>query len=333
MEKVGSFFRKVSAYLMVLVVPVTSLFMMVRGGTEKTDIKQDQVLLSAAAISDTHIKSSFIRTGILDLGMRDISQTVKPDLLMVTGDCTDNGNAEYWEAFAKSVGKADVAHKLVTFGNHDAWTSYDTPHDYGEAFDNYVKYGAQIMGREIDSVYFTYEINGYHFIVLGSDDTSTAATVSDEQLAWTESALAEAAADSAGKPIFVILHQPMNFTHAVGDNEHSSGINGDASEKLQAIMDRYENIFFISGHQHYGLSGEKQPNLMIEGFETVEKVGEHITSINLPSYEYGSYFTGGEPHIGQGVMIYVFADSVRLVGRNFALGSWLPDFDVTVPLT
>lgn len=332
MEAVKAFFYKAFAYLMVVVAPVTSLISMAYGGAEKTDVKQDEVKLSAVLISDTHIKDSFFRKAILDTGLHDISKTVKPDLLVVAGDCTDNGNEENWEAFAKSMEKADVADRIVTMGNHDTWTSYDTPHDYEPALANFVRYGGEIMGREIDGVDFTYDVNGYRFIVLGSDDTSTAATLSDEQLAWADEALAEAAAEFAGKPIFVILHQPLNFTHAVGDNEHSSGINGDGSEKLKAIMDKYENVIFFSGHQHYGLSNDKIPNRMIEGFQTVEQVGENITSVNLPSFEYGSYVTGGEPHIGQGLVMYVFEDSVRFLGRNFVLGGWISSFDVTVAL-
>ncbi|MBR5426768.1 MAG: metallophosphoesterase [Clostridia bacterium] len=332
MKEIGGFFYKVLAYIMVVILPVTSLFGMVWGGVDKTDVKKDEVLFTAALISDTHIKNSVFRTAIFDAGLRDVSKNVQPDLLLVAGDCTDNGNEENWEAFKKSMDKADVANKLVTMGNHDTWTSYDTPHDYEPALQNFINYGGAIMNREIDGVNFTYDVNGYRFIVLGSDDTSTAATLSDEQLAWADEALAEAAAEFAGKPLFVVLHQPLNYTHAVGDNEHNSGINGDASEKLLEIMDKYENVFFFSGHQHYGLSSDAQPNLMIEGFKTIEYVSENITSINLPSYEYGSYVTGGEPHIGQGLVMYVFEDSVRFIGRNFALGGWISSFDVTVPL-
>ncbi len=332
MKEIGNIFYKVLAYIMVVILPVTSLFAMSFGGVDRIDVKQQDVRFSVAAISDTHIKDSFVRTLIFDAGMRDVSRSVRPDLLLVAGDCTDNGNEENWEAFKKSVDKADVPNKLVTMGNHDTWTSYDTPHDYVPALENFIRYGGAIMQREIGGVNFVYDVCGYRFIVLGSDDTSTSATLSDGQLAWADEQLSAAAAEFAGKPIFVVLHQPMNFTHAVGDNEHGSGINGDASEKLMRIMDRYENVFFFSGHQHYGLSGEKQPNLMIKGFETIEQVGENITSVNLPSYEYGSYVTGGEPHIGQGLMMYVFDDSVRFLGRNFALGAWITSFDVTVPL-
>ena len=110
--------------------------------------------------------------------------------------------------------------------------------------------------------------------------------------------MAKAAAAAPEKPIFVVNHQPLNFTHAVGDNEHNNGISTEgASEKLQAIMDKYEHVFYISGHQHYGLNDGAQG--FPADFKTVEQVGEHITSINLPSYEYGSFITGGNAFISR----------------------------------
>ena len=65
---------------------------------------------------------------------------------------------------------------------------------------------------------------------------------------------------------------------------------------------------------------------------TVEKVGENVSSVNLPCYMYGSYVFGGDPLIGDGLVINVYADRVEFLGRNFVVGGWI-DFTETVPLS
>ena len=294
--------------------------------------KEEDLRLSVAAMSDTHITNELYRRLIFAPGVADVTKNVQPDLFLVTGDCTDNGNEANWEAFKSVLDKRlAVPHTLITFGNHDAWTSYDTPHDYEEAKANYLKYANAIMGTNYDSVYFSTEIGGYPFIVMGSEGTSVGMDVTDAQLDWLNAALANAAAAYPGKPLFVVNHQPLNFTHAVGDNEHGSGIDtAGASEKLQAILDSQKNVIYITGHQHYGLNTGKLN--YPEGFTTVEHVGENITSVNLPSYEYGSFGTGGNAWIGQGAVFNVYDDRVEILGRNFALHGWVKDFSVTVPI-
>ena len=288
--------------------------------------------LTIAAISDTHITKDLYRRAVFAPGVEDISKNVKPDIFIVAGDCTDNGNEENWEGFKSVLDRhLRVPHSIIALGNHDTWTSYDTPHDYEPAKVNFLQYANAIMGTDYDRVYFTTEIEGYPFIVLGSEETCTGMMVSDEQLAWLDAALAQAAQTHPGKPLFVINHQPLNFTHAVGDNEHKHGIETPgASEKMRNILDSYPNVFYISGHQHYGLNTGKLD--YPEGFTTVEQVGENITSVNLPSYEYGSFDTGGNAWIGQGVVFHVYDDRVEILGRNFAMHAWVRDFTVTVPL-
>ena len=292
----------------------------------------DDALLSIAAISDTHITSEFYRRAVLIPGVKDVTKNVQSDVFLVAGDCTDNGNEENWAAFRSVLDKyLSVDHSIIALGNHDTWTSYDTPHDYAPARENFLKYAGAIMGMQLTEVWYTYEANGYTFIVMGSEGTGVGEDLSDDQIAWVDAEMAKAAAAAPEKPIFVINHQPLNFTHAVGDNESGNGIETEgASEKLQATMDKYKNVFYISGHQHYGLNDGTKG--FPEGFSTMEKVGENITSINLPSYEYGSFVTGGNAFIGQGLVINVYADRVELSGRNFALNSWVRDYNVTVPL-
>ena len=99
---------------------------------------------------------------------------------------------------------------------------------------------------------------------------------------------------------------------------------------MLSVLDRYPNVILFSGHQHYGLKTEAEGEP--EGFTTVEKIGKNVTSVNLPCYEYGTFLEGGRDVLGQGIVMYVYADRVELRGRNFFLRNWVKNFSVTVPV-
>ena len=329
MEKLKALLQKAIPFLTAIFLALTTLS--VRNNLIVK--KEDGVRLAAALISDVHYGDVFYRQLALPPGLRDLTRHVKPDLFVLAGDCTDNGNDENWTALQKTIDKnLKVDNIILALGNHDTWTSYDDEHTYGTAKDNFLRYSNAIMGTDFDTVWSSRTICGYPFIVLGSEDDSTGATISDAQLSWLETALAEAAESAAGKPIFVINHQPFNYTHAVGDNEHGNGFESNTqSERLLAILDRYENVFYISGHQHYPLALEPTAEDPA-GFTTIEHVGDHITSVNLPCYGYGTFLEGGTSVFGEGLVMYVFDDHVQFKGRNFFLANWSRDFDVSIPL-
>jgi predicted MPP superfamily phosphohydrolase len=329
--KIEEYLKYIGAVLLALVTTFSSLLGINPSGIPEEAAAEDTLCLTIAAISDTHVTDTlgapFLATAMNDISSKDLDT----DVLIVAGDCTDNGNTENWETFTSTVAKCTVKNKIIALGNHDTWTSYDSPHEYEEALALYLQYGNAIMGTSFTAPWFTREISGYTFIVLAQESSSVACDISDEQLDWADAQLAAAAAKGPNKPIFVILHQPLNHTHAVGNNEGSNGFNDEAqSEKLQAILNKYENVFYLNGHQHYGLN--EDDDFPIPGFRTVERIGENAVSVNLPSFARGSYVFGGDPLIGDGLIINVYADRVELLGRNFIMHGWLDDFSVTVPL-
>ena len=331
--QIESILQKIGAVLLAIVGTFSSLLGLGPGGIPEEAATEDTLCYTIAIVSDTHIDNA-AAAAMLDAGLRDISADyLDTDAVLFLGDCTDNGNIENWETFTNSVTKnCTVENKIVILGNHDTWTSYDTPHDYDEALNNYLTYSNAIMGTNHTTPYFTCEFSGYSFIVLASEDTSVSAEVSDEQLSWADEQLAAAAAKSSGKPIFVLMHQPLNYTHAVGDNKDNNGFsNNETSKKLQAILDKYENVFYLSGHQHYGLNDGSSAYNYPYGFTTVEHVGENITSVNLPSFIYPSMIYGGDPLAGDGLVLNIYADRVELLGRNFIAQGWL-DYTATVTL-
>ena len=334
-EKIETALHYIGAVLLALVTTFTSLLGLGGGGVPKEAATEDTLCLTVAAISDTHI-SNAAGAAMLAAGLRDISSDkLDVDAVLFLGDCTDNGNTENWETFTSCVqNNCTVKDKLVVLGNHDTWIDYDTDHEYEEALDLYLTYSNAIMGTHHKTPYYTYEVAGYQFVVLATEGTSVGAVMTDEQLAWADEALARAAAKSAGKPIFVLMHQPLNHTHGIGNNEGGNGFEDEnTSKKLKAILNKYENVFYLNGHLHYGLNDGSTVYENPIGFTTVEKAGDNVTSVNLPCYMYGSYVFGGDPLIGDGLIINVYADRVELLGRNFVVQGWLDDFSVTVPLT
>ena len=286
--------------------------------------------LTAALLADTHVGQEFYRRIVFTPSVLDVSNRLKPDLCVFAGDCTDNGNEANWKAFKGVLDRClRVDETIVALGNHDTWESYEGGHDYDSAKKTYLKYAGAIMGMQLDEVWFTREIGGYPFIVMGQEDASVGMALGEAQLEWVDTQLAKAAETHPGKPIFVICHQPLNDTHTVGKNENGNGFTDDGmSRRLAAVLDRYENVFLISGHQHYGLALNPDPN----GFTTVERVGEHVISVNLPCCAYGSFVSGGTAVPGQGLVMYVTDDAVIFRGRNFFLGDPVDEFEYTAKL-
>ena len=329
MEAFREILKKAGAFFTAIFLALTSLSV----GNNLCIQKDPGVKLTVALMSDTHVGDVFYRKMVFTPGVRDVSRHVKPDVLLVAGDCTDNGNADNWAAFQKILDKHLKGSDIVlAMGNHDSWASYDGgERSYDEAKAAYLQYSNAIMGTDFSEVYASRDVGGYPFLVLGSEADTTGATLSNAQLDWLEAALKEAAASHPGKPIFVVNHQPLNYTHAVGNNEHGEGFeSNEISLRLQSILDQYENIFLISGHRHHPLTPDASTDP--EGYATIEQVGEHITSVNLPCYEYGTFLEGGTSVLGEGIVMYVFGDKVEFKGRNYFLSNWSKTFDIEIAL-
>lgn len=324
--------QKIGSVLLALIATISALLGLTKSKIPEGFTPEDTRYLTLAVVSDTHVGNA-AAGAVLANGMRDISAAEQAvDAVLVLGDCTDNGNEKNWQTFAKAMEKCTVKEKIILLGNHDTWTSYDTPHDYNEALANYLKYANAVMGTNYDKPRYTRDIYGFRFIVMAPEDTDVSAVVSDEQLRWLDGELAAAKAANPQKPVFVLMHQPMNFTHAVGDNSDNNGFSDNAvSKKLQAILNKYQDVFYMSGHTHFGLNDGTSFDYP-EGFTTVERISDTVTSVNLPAYGKPSLVFGGDPLLGDGLIVNVYGDRVEFLGRNFLLNTWV-GYNVSVPLT
>ena len=289
-----------------------------------------ECLLNIAVISDTHMDGSAARQAVLELALNDIAMADYPvDLMIISGDVTDHGEQEEWETVAAAFANTEYLPEIILAeGNHDTWADAG----YDAALENFIYYNEVIAGRTIDKPYYSTEIGGYTFVVMGSEEDHTDAFISEEQIEWLDATLSEASVD--GKPIFVISHWPINKTHGLpeswGDEDYDefTGGFGEQSDQIKAVLEKYENIFFISGHIHNGLGEVLTDDLY--GYKSVEHYG-NIHSINLPSYMY--MYPHGQVGLGNGFQFEVYADRVVVRARNYATGIWFAAYDYEIPLT
>ena len=189
---------------------------------------------------------------------------------------------------------------MLATGNHDIRLAYESQTKI------LMDKNSEYLGIEIDKPYYSYEVKGYKFIVMGSDEWQLEkAVISDEQLAFIDSEL-EAA---NGKPAFVICHQPLADTHGLPE-VWKNGDLGEDSAAVKAVLMKHSNVFYLNGHLHDGVY-EKS----LEVFDAEKGV----YSINLPSYgkenDYGKFLQNG-----LGVYVELYDDSVVFTARDFARG-------------
>lgn len=295
----------------------------------------DKCLLNFVAISDTHIDfededgADFIAS-MVDETIAGIERSeVKLDALVVTGDITHDGEEVQWQSFEKIMSSHEPAEKiLLAVGNHDTWTE-ESNKSFKELF---VEYNNKISGADISKIYYSTKINGCYFIVLSSEVDQTGAYFSSKQLKWLKKEMKKAA--KTDMPIFVVSHWPLNETHGLpetfGDEEYTSmtGGIGEQSKQVQKILNKYENVFLLSGHIHNGFSNAAVADR--NSYQSVETYG-NIVSVNIPS-AVKFQFTRGYFMVGTGYAVEVYEDKVVFRARNFAADYWLPGYDYTVKL-
>ena len=256
------------------------------------------------------------------------------DALVIAGDIAENGKgAEYQLVLEYLAAAENVENHLMAVGNHDVrlraysqvvGTFKEFSNGANESFAEKAEFYAE------DKLSYTYEVNGYTFIVLNTDKSVfEEAYFSDVCLTWFDGELAKATAD--GKPVFVVLHQPLKNTHQVWDSWNSpddnAGTVGAQSDALQATMEKYNNVFLITGHLHMGFSKDWS----IHKTGKAEGKEGNVTLVNLPGI--GPKNADGEYNeSGTGYIMEVYEDRVEFIARDFNLGKYMVEHNETVKL-
>lgn len=251
------------------------------------------------------------------------------DALVIAGDIAENGLQVEYDRTAQDLSGIDSGEFIVSIGNHDVRLR-----DYEQSKQRFLNFRNSLNdeNHQTDSIWYKTEINGYKFLVMGSDEPKPEeASLSYEQMAWLNRELKA----SNGEPVFVILHQSLRDTHGLpetwGSPMDSAGSVGKQSDDIMEILDQYNNVFLLTGHLHTAFGEYSYFNF--EGYEYNGKVCENNTihGINAPSIGISSKDGRSDDvnKAGTGYYVEVSDDSITFYARDFENGKYVPSENIT----
>lgn len=257
----------------------------------------------------------------------DLRNAERLDAIVGIGDIAENGLAEEYQLAFDELKDIDTRF-IMASGNHDIRLRA-----YGQSTKRFFEFTNALNGGEnpvkpYAEGKFAYSeyVNGYKFIVMGSDKTSfEEAYISPEQLEWLDNEIAA----EKGKPVFVVLHQPLKLTHNLpttwgnGTNKEAGSV-GPQNDEIKAILAKHaadSTVVLLTGHLHAGFS--QYSYQQIEGFH----------SVNVPSFSIENK-DGEEGGNGAGLtyIVEVYEDKILLRARNCMTGEWLSKWDTEIAL-
>lgn len=261
----------------------------------------DELVMSFSAVSDIHVETNNPEAY---KAYKSVLEGVKAyennDAVLFLGDNVMNGQIA--ENLFFYTGLKAVLHdekNIVVMGNHDIGNGEG---DYDKFLKNYIANNNIFLGANIKKAYRYEVINGCYMIVLASEAlTVNNCVMGEEQLAWLEGVLNEAAEKNA--PIFVFNHHPLYQ------------LEGVASDSLANLLSGYDNLLYIHGHIHDELDAG---NFKVQG---------GVNTINLPRT---TEITNYEP--GDGIVVEVYESEVIVRVRDFIKGEWVDGLEYSYPL-
>ncbi len=262
------------------------------------------VRVSFASLADTHLIDKDSATVNLNNFFVDILGTdCKFDAVLMAGDISEYGKIAEYKRFFKVFDTYKDKFKLfLTMGNHDVRFRYGRNQKIiMDKVNEYLNINTQ--GHS----YYSYDLNGYTFIVIGTDKrVLEKAHITSAQIEFLDKELQRGTKD--GKPVFVMCHQAFKFTHGLPE-VWKTGDMGEQSDDVRAVMEKYKNVFFVNGHLHGGVFEKTQETLNAEN---------NVQSVSIPGYRKKNNF--GQTACGVGYYCEVYDDKVIFTARNFVKG-------------
>ncbi len=281
----------------------------------------ENVKMIFATVADPQVSNyMFDRYRSFQAGCEDLKNAECDfDAIVGVGDIAENGLAEEYQLAYTSISGIDTRYIMAT-GNHDIRLRL-----YSQSVSRFCDFTNTLNGDEsMDKLAYSEKVNGYKFIVMGSDRTEfEEAYISPEQLKWLDSELASA----KGEPVFVVLHQPLKLTHNLpttwgnGTNKEAGSV-GDQSDEIKAILAKHAKngtVVLITGHLHAGFSEHSCQK--IDGFY----------SVNVPSMSIENK-DGAVNGSGLTYIVEVYEDEILFRARNVEKGEWIPEWDSVIPV-
>lgn len=285
----------------------------------------DEALLNVSIISDTHLDARFPGGKLnLEFGLRDMNK-FDNDAVVVVGDLTnygDEASVKYFYDIMRDT--CDAENWVVATGNHEIGHPEEFTNE--EARQNFIKYHNEYTGQGIENAYYSVDVDGYTFIVLcdQSEDNWDSCDIYEDQVAFLDAELARGTAE--GKPVFVVCHVPVEGANGQDIIYEDGGLD-EYSDVVKSTMEKYENVFFISGHVHTGINGYISKELFDVSCVETEN---GVTYVNLPTY--GIVNRYGIPWNGMGFQMEVYEDEVIFRARKFNTSRWYGFYEFAIDL-
>ena len=259
---------------------------------------------------------------------------IELDAFIIAGDIAENGMQEEFDRVTSHIAGFNVINYIMCTGNHDI-----RMREYEQSRERFLNFMNGLNSEENaqDNVYFKYMVNGYTFLVMGSEEGRFEdAYISSAQLQWLNIELKNATAE--GKPVFVICHYPLAEGHGLPntwgsansgagdeslptyqkkDSYDMTGCIGDQTNEVYDILTKYENVFFITGHLHTGLGKYTYETLSVEN---------NVQGVNVPSVGIDNK-DGVYNNPGTGLFVEVTDSQVIFYARDFRNGKFLSTED------
>jgi Icc protein len=292
-----------------------------------------------AVLSDLHVEAwNTTSPRKLEAALKDLNEVVPNSAaLILNGDLSD-GQPDDYKLLTKLLKQLPHPEALyASIGNHEffkAWKNKEGLWDVA-GFPNGETEQASI-GRFLaftgeSNVYYSKQVQGYHFLFLGSEqyrqsnpDNAEDAYLSKTQLNWLRQSLQNAQDETKQKPIFVFLHQPLPNTVS---GTTICCVNNRAviqHEELNRILADYPQVILFSGHTHREL---KLPyTFMFKRFAMV-----NTSSLQAPITRDAQDVDKPLDHdASEGLYVEVYSDKVVIKGRDFINRQWIAEANFTV---
>ncbi|GAA0434036.1 hypothetical protein GCM10008934_24350 [Virgibacillus salarius] len=262
-------------------------------------------------ISDVHIdNSSTVDDEKFKAAMNQLNKVAPDqDAFVVVGDLTDYGYETEYDKFFSIYNekKQDGVNSLFTMGNHDYWNGLSIK----DAQTRFLEKTA------MESIYYHKKVNGYHFIALSPEDSTTHGLYTVDQINWLKKQLEAAEKDNPGEPIFVFLHQHIK------DTVYGSDLWGTQENKelLYDTLKEYPQVITFSGHSHYPL--EDPRTIHQKDFTSVGT--SSVSYLELEPGKLQGFHPQGYRDISQGMVVEVYNNEVVIKKRDFHKDNWVGD--------
>lgn len=285
------------------------------------DNAEEDCLMTVELMSDTHIeeKEAFRQMFMISAFTNIKYAKADIDAVVVAGDITNYADEPSLAKYYDIISKYSTVPVITAAGNHDIGHVGDRDvNDISreEAKANFIRYNNRYLGTDFTEIYYSYEVNGYKFIVIGDDVIDgghwDAMDISEEQMAFLDRELASA----EGAPVFVVCHWAVDGKNGQ-EIVYPDGEIELENNDIKTVMEKYENVFYISGHIHGGIKSTWAADIC--EFANVEQENG-VTYVSLPTYGIVNSF--GYPFWGTGMQMEVYEDQVIFRPRNFITNAW-----------